>query len=191
MSSDEPDKKDDKELELTQREKAIQERAFKSANDSVDTKTNNRYKATIEANIDPKNSMSEYVRKNASREAFENLSDLINNDNRFRIIVDKLWERAAKEDFSKSSLDKIESAFISKARTLLPSVIKKARIDALRGMGKRVRESKDEDETPSSRKSPQKNRGREEREEQPRSKSSGQKIPAGMTTLEYLMSDDN
>jgi hypothetical protein len=189
LSSDE--KEDNtKETELTNRERAISERAFKSANDSLDTRVNNRFRATIEANIDPKESMSDYVRKQASREAYEQLSDLISKDDRFKIIVDKLWEKASQEDFNDESVKKIESAFISKAKTLLPSVLKKARNEALRGMGKRVRDdSEEKDETPSNKKSPV--RKSSNREESPRSKPSGQgKIPSGMTSLEYLMSDE-
>jgi len=190
LSSDEKSEDNTKETELTNRERAIQERAFKSANDSLDTRVNNRYRATIEANIDPKGSMSDYVRKQASRDAYEQLSDLISEDGRFKVIIDKLWERASQEDFNDESVKKIESAFISKAKTLLPSVLKKARNEALRGMGKRVRDdSEEKDETPSNKKSPV--RKSSNREESPRSKPSGQgKIPSGMTSLEYLMSDE-
>jgi hypothetical protein len=186
LSSDEKPEENDKETELSQRERAISERAFKSANETLDTRVNNRYRATIEANIDPKESMSDYVRKNASREAYEQLSDLMSNDSRFKIIVDKLWERAAREDFNKASLDRIESAFISKAKTLLPSVLKKARNEALRGMGKRVADKEEKDETPSKRKSS----NREEKEPSRSSKSDHKPVPTGMSSLEYLMSDD-
>ncbi len=190
LSSDEPDVKDDKELELTRREQAISERALRDANNSLDTKVNNKFRATIEANIDPKDSMSDYVKKTATREAYEQLGELISNDSRFKIIVDKLWERAAREDYSKASLDRIESAFVSKARTLLPSVLKKARNEALRGMGKRVVDREEKDETPSVKKSPRKNFDREEREPSRSKSSDPKKIPSKMSTLEYLMSDD-
>ncbi len=189
LSSDEPDVKDDKAEELTKREQAIAERAFKSANDGLDTKVNNRFRATIDANIDPRESMSPYVRKNASRECYETLTDLVGRDNRFKQIVDKLWEKAAQDDYSKASIDRIEAAFVSKAKTLLPSVLKKARNEALRGMGKRVREDVEEkDTTPSKRRSSESPKREEKDRSRPRS--DPKSIPAGMSTLEYMMSDD-
>jgi len=172
-----------KEDELTQRERQFTRQKFDSAHNDLNTRVNNVYKSTIEANIDPKQSMTDYVRRNASREALESLESLISKDSRFKVLVDKLWQRASEEDFNKSSTDRIRSAFIAKAKTLLPSVIKKARNEALKGMGKRVTSDKEEELT--SKRSPVK-------QEQSRSRNSDRSkgIPQGMSTLEFLMSED-
>jgi len=77
--------------------------------------------------------MTDFVKTHATREAFENLEALIDKDTRFRSLLDKLWEVAFQKNFDKVSTDRIKSAYLSKAKTLLPSVIKKARNDALRG----------------------------------------------------------
>ena len=188
----EPSPTDEKESRLTAREREFQQKRLDNATSDLDSRINNTFKATIEAHIDPRDTMSEYVKKTASREALENLEALVSADKRFKVLVDKLWEASIRDDFSKPSLERIRSAFLSKARTLLPSVIKKARNEALKGMGKRVREDNDDNE-PTSKRSPKP-------KESPRSQSTNssgrnhkpaKEVPRGMSTLEYLMSDDD
>jgi hypothetical protein len=174
-----------REDEFEQKKKDFTQQKFNSANDDLNTRVNNVFKATIDANIDPKDSMSEYVKRNAVRESLESLESLISQDKRFSILVDKLWENASQNDFNKESLDKIRSAFTSKAKTLLPSVIKKARNDALKGMGKRVEEDKAERPTFSSSST---------KHDQPRSKEAlaskdGKGLTKGMSSLDFLMQD--
>jgi hypothetical protein len=78
-------------------------------------------------------------------------------------------------------MSKIHDAFISQAKTLLPSVIKKARNEALRGTGKKVAAEKEIlTSNPANRKG----------KEQSRSSSSDKgAIPKGMTSLEFLMKE--
>lgn len=186
LAKEESKEKNDKESELAKKEQDFNRRQFETARDGVNTRINNSLKATIEANIDPKGSMTDYVKKTAINEVGTTLFKLIGQDKRFSQIIDKLWERSFKANFNRESQDEIRRAYLAKARTLLPSVLKKARIEALKGMGKRVREEKEDDgdevkETPS-RKST----------ERPRSTvKSGdtKKVPSGMSSLEYLMSD--
>ena len=99
----------------------------------LQTKANNVLKATIDGHIDPRHSMTDYVKKNASKDAMDKLEDLMGRDQRFRGLLDRLWEKSYERGFDKETTDKIKSAYLSKAKTLLPSVIKKARNDALRG----------------------------------------------------------
>jgi len=131
-----PESPDKSELQ-SERQKFIQER-FETTRDDLATKVANTLKATIEQNIDPRESMTDYVKKNASRDAMEQLNSLIDKDTRFRAILDKLWEKAFQSNFSKDSVDKIRSAYFSKAKTLLPTVIKQARNSALKGLGKQT-----------------------------------------------------
>lgn len=126
--------------EMDQREQQFQEQQrqqiytrFESTREELQTKADNVLKSTIDGNIDPNGSMSDYVRKNAVRDAHQTLEDLIGKDTRFRGLLDRLWEKAFQSGFDKDSTDKIKSAYLSKAKTLLPTVIKKARNEALRG----------------------------------------------------------
>lgn len=172
-----------RDIEFQKKEQAFINKQFDSSRNDLNTRINTTLKNTIDVNIDPKNSMSDYVKRNASREALESLESYIEKDTRFKSLLDRLWEVAFKKNFSKESTDNIKSAYLSKAKTLLPSVIKKARNEALRGIGKHVVDSEEEksDKSPIS-------SGR------PRSTSTGKitkasEIPRDMKTLDYLNSD--
>jgi len=177
-----------RERQLNEREQRFVRDRFESSRGDLNSRVNNTLRNTIEANIDPKSSMTDYVRKNASRDALDTLENLINKDARFKSLVDKLWEKAFEDNFSRTSTDRIRSAYVSKAKTLLPSVIKKARIDALRGMGKRVKEDTTEEST--SRKGPVSTGRPRSQENRPTGKIKEAKdIPRGMSTLDFLNSD--
>ena len=104
--------------------------------DDLQTRADNVLRSTIDGHIDPNGTMTDYVKNHATQEAFDTLEDLISKDTRFRGLLDKLWEKSISEGIStKESTDQIKSAYLSKAKTLLPSVIKKARNDALKGLG--------------------------------------------------------
>lgn len=120
---------------------------YETVKGELQTKADNVLKSTIDQHIDPKKSMTDYVRTNATRDAKENLEKLIGQDQRFMGLLDQLWEKAYQKGFDKESTDRIKSAYLSKAKTLLPSVIKKARYDALKGLGRTVRSSEKTEQT--------------------------------------------
>jgi hypothetical protein len=183
LSKDEP-ADEGKNKELEQREQAFTRKQFETARGDLNTRINNTLSNTIDANIDPKKNMTDYVRKNASREALELLESVLSKDSRFISLKDKLWEAAFNSNFSRESVERIKSAYLSRAKTLLPSVIKKARIDALKGLGKRVSE-----EEPTPNKSPLPV-GRPRSIEGKSGKIKDAKdIPHGMRTLDFLNSD--
>lgn len=171
---------------LQNKERELNQRQFDTARNELDTRVNNSIRSTIEANIDPKNSMSDYVRKNAVREATENLNQLMSGNKRSKEIIDRLWENAFKSNFNKDSIDKIRSAHLSVAKTLLLSVIKKARIEALKGTGRRVRETDDSDK-PSDKRPVTTGKPRSQETSGKIKKASD--IPAGMRSIDFLMQD--
>ena len=153
---------------------------FTNVKDDLQMKADNVLKSTIDGHIDPNGSMSEYVKTHATNEAFEKLETLISQDTRFRGLLDKLWERAFKSGFDKESTDRIKSAYLSKAKTLLPSVIKSARGNALR-------------DRPTSNVKDTAKKGPIARGSTPRPSSGkfrkASDIPQGMSTLDVLMKD--
>ena len=177
-----------KEDEISQREKAFIEKQFNSAKDDLSGRVDNILKASVDNAIDPNESMSGYVKGVAVQKVLDGLEDLIRKDTRFTAIYDRLWERAFENDFNRESMDKIKSAYLSKAKTLLPLLIKKERNEALKG-NRRSADDNDRDRkgplpvgktrsstTPASGKSS--------------SNGSSKQIPRGMSTLEFLNSDD-
>ncbi len=177
----------EKDAEISRREKEFVERQYNAAVDDIGTRIDNTLKATVDKVIDPNGSMTEFVKKVASRQVLESLEDIIKKDTRFRGIYDKLWERAANSNFDKESMDRIKSAYLSKAKTLLPILIKKSRNEALKGLNR----SKDNDDK--DRKGPLpvgKTRSSTTLASGKTNKDSGSKsIPKGMSTLEYLNQD--
>lgn len=182
LSKDEP-REDGKDVELQQREQQFVRQQFESARDDLNIRINNTLKNTIDANIDPKKSMSDYVRKNASREAIEMLDSVLSKDARFIALKDKLWDSAFKENFSRNSVERIKSAYLSRAKTLLPTVIKKARIDALKGLGKRSGEDETPDKSPVSIGRPRSQDGKGGKI------TKASDIPKGMRTIDFLNAD--
>jgi hypothetical protein len=153
---------------------------FTNVRDDLQTKADNVLKSTIDGHIDPTGSMSDYVKTHATAEAFDKLENLISQDTRFRGMLDKLWEKAFKSGFDKESTDRIKSAYLSKAKTLLPSVIKSARNSALKGVA-----PVSEDKTP--KKSPIAH-GRSAAPSSGKFRKASD-IPRGMSTLDVLMKD--
>ena len=180
---------------IRQQEERFLQRQLDVHKSDVNTKINNRLKATIEHHIDPKSSMTAYVKTNAVRDTLEQLEKHMKSDKRVSQILDKLWERAINNDFDKNEMDRIISTYLSSAKTLLPALIKKHRNEALKGMGKRVSEDKDDDEETDSKgrlpvgrttstRSANNSSGRGSDKEKAKS------IPVGMSTRDFLMSDD-
>lgn len=173
-----------REYAYRQQEQQLVYTKFEGVKDDLQTKADNVLKSTIDGHIDPRGSMSEYVKTHAKAEAFDNLENLIAKDTRFRSLLDKLWEKAFQSNFDKESTDRIKSAYLSKAKTLLPSVIKKARNDALKGAGSR---SYTDDEEMTPKKGPIA-KGQSTPPSSGKYKKASD-IPKGMSTLDVLMKD--
>jgi len=176
------------EDEATKQKKEFTKQRFETTRDDLNHRVSNMLKSTIEANIDPKQSMTDYVRRTASREALESLTGLVERDSRFKSLMDRLWEKAFESNFDKESTDRIRKAYVSKAKTLLPSVIKKARNEALKGLGKRVKDEEEQEEREPTVRSSRNN----ERPAAPKKVGNiknAKDIPEGMSTLEFLNSD--
>jgi hypothetical protein len=144
LSSDKPENRGEKKDDVSEERRAYIQERFEAARDDLSSRVDNTIKATIDANIDPKGTMTDYVKRAAIREVTEKLETLMAKDTRFKTILDRLWEESYKDKFSKNSLDKIKSAYVARARPVLQSLIKTARNEALKGMGKRVVEDKDD-----------------------------------------------
>lgn len=182
-----------KEEEHTAREKAFVEKQYMVARDTLGGRVDNIIKSTIDKNIDPQDSMTDYVRKNATRQVQEDLEHMIQGDSRFKAIYDKLWERAFDKDFNQESMDAIKAAYLSKAKTLLAPLIRKSRNEALKGLSKKA--TSDNDKKERDRKGPLpvgKTRSSTTLASGKTNTSSGNKsqVPKGMSTLEFLSSDD-
>ena len=187
--------KTDPEKEKLQKEReAFAQQKFEAARKNVNTRINNTLRATIDANIDPNSSMTDYLKSKASGDAMDKVITLIDKDQAFNTLVGKLWANAEKNNYDDESMGKISRAYRNKAKVLLPAVLKSARSEALKGMGRRSNNERpnaprrDTEDNPPRREStsPRKGgnvnlRGNPSEE--------AKKIPANMSTRDFLMSD--
>lgn len=157
---------------------------FDDAITDVSSRTDNLILKGIDAMIDKEGAMTPYVKKIAVKEAFDECHALIAKDKAFITVMNGMWKRAVANGLQKDGLDKIKSAYLSKAKTVLPKLITKARNNAYQGMGKNVRVNREERGIVSPGKSAtHTNSGK--------STTGGKKeIPAGMSSADYLLSDD-
>src|SRR3972149_3894610 len=168
--------------ELQQERAKFNQERFEAARGDLSTRVTNLIKSTIDTNIDPKELMSSYIKKNAVRDCFEEVDKVLADDKRFRSIMDRLWKQASESNYSQGSIEKIRSAWLSAAKTVLPQLIQKSRNDALKGLGKRTTTVEDEE-------GPRKGPITPGRATTPRS--SPKEIPKGMKTLDFLMAGDD
>lgn len=185
--SKEPDTNPEADQLKKEREDFKREKLTSVASD-LQTRTDNSINNTIVNHIDPKGVMTEYVRRNAIREAKSMLEEVLAQDSRFNVHKDKLWEKAIESNFSPLSTKAIQTAYLGKAKAYLPSIIAKARNEALKGQGKResTTEEREEKKGPlpagkaaSPRNSSQNNNG-------PSGKENASK---GKKTMDYFMED--
>ena len=168
----------DETKKLSEERKQFINEKYQDARDKLNSRVGNIIKSTIAANIDPKEGMSPYIKKNAINDALMIVNDSIREDKAFVKHLDKLWENAFKNNFNSMSIEQIERAIKSKARTMLGGAIKKVRTEAIRGLDKSRKEDLD-------RKGPL-TPGRSSSESKNRGNSQDSKSTKGMKTLDAL-----
>lgn len=184
-----------KDNSVDKERESYNEQRFNDARTELGNKVSNIIKGTIDQHIDPNDSMSEYVRKTAVKDALGRVDELIRKDSRFKAILDKAWEYAAKNGYNQESKDKIRQATLSKAKTILPTVIKQIRAEALKGTNKRTN-NKEDDEIVESEVARKANLNRPKDKDKSTVNRSGgnereqaKQIPRGTRTLDFLMKD--
>jgi hypothetical protein len=119
---------------------------FETARDDLQSQVDNTLKATIADYIDPRGNMSSYVKKNAVADAMKILTEAISSDPSVVKNLDSLWRNAFNNKFSKDTLSKIKSFYLSKAKGNLKNAILKARAEALKDASPRVPREKEKDD---------------------------------------------
>lgn len=120
---------------------------FETSRDDLQSQVDNTLRATISEYIDPRGVMSGYVKKNAVADAMKYLTAAIADDSTVSKNLDRLWRSSFENKFSKDSLNKIRSYYLSKARGNLKASILKARAEALKENDRsNTRHQEDDDE---------------------------------------------
>jgi hypothetical protein len=121
---------------LEQDRRSFEQQRFSAARNSLVTRVDNTLKNTLQNNIDPKGSMTEYVREKAVEDAKNSLEQALSSDTRFQKILLQYWQKAKANGYSDDAMAEVRKAYLSRAKTLLPGVIQAARNKALKGLSK-------------------------------------------------------
>lgn len=160
--------------------------------DDLITKLDTSIKGALDKFIDPKNSMTSFVKNAAVKQATVKVQELIGKDPRFQTLMKKAWQKAAKSNYSTADSGYLRQQYINKAKSLLPSVIKSVRNDALRGSARNshvddneivVREPVKKGPVASGKSAAPSNSGSKNSRDKARA------IPQGMSTRQFLESD--
>jgi hypothetical protein len=141
------EKKDDSAKDEIERERLsfVRER-FETSRDDLQSQVDNTLRATISDYIDPKGRMTSYVKKNAVADAMRILSESIASDPSVSKNLDNLWRASFAAKFSKDTLGKIKSFYLSKAKGNLKNAILKARAEALKDLAPQHNQRETDDE---------------------------------------------
>jgi hypothetical protein len=127
----------------TREEQILQER-FQEVSSNLDKTTTNAIRSTIAVNIDPKGQMTDYVKRQAVRDAMEYVESQISSDKATAAQLTRLWNVAREKNFNKASIEDIKRTYLAKAKNYLREGINKARTEALRGTAKVNRDEPEE-----------------------------------------------
>lgn len=131
------EKEEDKinpELEALRRERAgLENNKLQEAHSKVSDRFYSSVVKTLEKNVDTKNVLTDYTKKNLVKDIREELDRQLIADKRFGGIVRKLYDRARESNYSQASLDNIITALKNKAGSILPEIMRAKKGEALKG----------------------------------------------------------
>ncbi len=183
------EQKSEKESELEKKQKDFARQQFETASSNLATKLDNILRASIDANIDPKGQMSDYVKRNAIKDAQSKIEELLGKDTRFRQLIAKQWRVAVQSGYKPETLAEIRRTYLTRAKSLMLPVLTATRKEALKGNRPSIRKEELEDKP--TRKGPLssgKSTTSVSSGNSTGKKSNG--IPKGMSATEYIMSDE-
>lgn len=125
--------------------KSFEESKSKEQTEKVMTSITNQMKGTIEKSIDTKNRMTSFVKSKAVDEIMLRADDLIKKDTRFQAIMKLAWDKAKKEGYSESSLQRIRSTYFNKYNGIVVPIAKAVKSEALKGTTVRLKSSEKEE----------------------------------------------
>lgn len=135
---------DSPELTKLKTERAEFDRSrFQVAFNTVSSGVNNTLTRAVERDIDTKNLLPPYAKKNVVKEVMAELDRQLSNDVRFKGVVQRLWERAKENNFNDESQKHIKTALIEKAKTIIQPIMRAKKGEAIKGLSVRSDKSRE------------------------------------------------
>ncbi len=123
----------DKEKELSTRENAIKVEKFNSAYGVCVTSVEKNLDKAILQGLDPDGKFNEFTRDTLVEKIKNEIKSQIDKDSLHARRMTSLWKRAEQSGYSRESLSSIVSAYLERARPVIPTVRNKFRSIAIKG----------------------------------------------------------
>jgi hypothetical protein len=112
----------EKEQELSNREQAIVREKFESAYRVAHSSVERNLDAQIRAGLDPDNRLSDFTKDALVEKIKRDVENQISADQNHLRKMTSLWKRSESTGYSRDSLSRIVSAYLERARPIIPSV---------------------------------------------------------------------
>ena len=128
-----PKQRDERDEEFSKKEREFEERQYNSFRSDVVKTGESRTKAIIRSAFKDSD-MSELLQKSLTNEIFTRVAGIITKDARHMGNVNNLWQQAKRAGFTSEWKDRILSAYLSRAKLLIPKyrqqVLSEAKVSA-------------------------------------------------------------
>lgn len=104
---------------------------YNEFDDSLNDRSRKLMTKVITEGLDPNNSLSDFTRSKIIDEVIERVGKELSSDKQHMTNITKLWKLARTERFSNKSADRILTAFLSRAKQLIPEIRSKVKNEAI------------------------------------------------------------
>lgn len=136
------DEKTDKEKELEEREQKIAARDYGVALNTCSTNLDRHLTKVISEGLDPKEELTEFVRDQIVEKIKKEIEGQVSSDKSHLKKMQGLWSIAQKNGYDKNSLSRIISAYLERAKPIIPRLRNTYKSRAL---GRRVKEEEQQE----------------------------------------------
>jgi hypothetical protein len=112
--------------EKLSREKEI----YEEFSTKVDDRSNKLMTKYVMEGLDPQNSLSDFTKSKIVEDVIEKIGRELQNDRAHMKLMDKYWKNARNERFSNQSAERILTAYLSRAKRLIPEIRAKVKAEA-------------------------------------------------------------
>lgn len=123
----------EKEKDLQNREATIKQEKFVGAYRICDTSVEKHLDKAILDGLDPDNKFNEFTRDILLEKIKNEVKEQIQKDTSHLKRMTSLWKRAEQSGYNRESLSRIVSAYLERARPIIPNVRAKIRSNAIKG----------------------------------------------------------
>lgn len=129
-------KKADPEIEaerkkLNEEKETAEKEKYNEFNNTLNDRTKRLLTKVISDGLDPGDTLSEFTKSKIVDEVIERVGTELSSDRQHMTNITKLWKSARNERFNNKSADRILTAFLSRAKQLIPEIRSKVKNEAL------------------------------------------------------------